>query len=201
MSIKNQFMDRRIVKSKKAMKSALITLMREKELKEISVSDIVRLADINRGTFYKHYQYVEDILNEMTDEVITELTDSYREPYKNKEVFELNQLTTSAIKVFDHILKYADFYSLMVQSKTLAGFQHRFCSVIKDLTLNDLKDSLPKPQINRELHVSYQAYAMLGLVLEWINGGFKYSSSYMAEQLLELIKQKQSNTTFKTSIS
>lgn len=198
MSIKNDYIDKRIVKSKKAMKDALLSLMQEKDFKEISISDIVRLADLNRGTFYKHYQFKEDLLSEIIDEVITDLVDSFRDPYKNKEVLEVDKLTTSAIKVFDHVSKYSNFYALIVQTNALAGFQQKFCNVLKELTLNDITDSLPTVKINRELHASYQAYAILGLIIEWVNGGYKYSSNYMAEQLLEIIKLNTSTSIIKT---
>jgi AcrR family transcriptional regulator len=198
MSIKVDYIDKRIVKSKKAMKEALLSLMQEKDFKEISISDIVRLADLNRGTFYKHYQFKEDLLSEIIDEVITDLVDSFRDPYKNKEVLEVDKLTTSAIKIFDHVSKYSNFYALIVQTNALAGFQQKFCNVLKDLTLNDITDSLPNVKIDRELHASYQAYAILGLIIEWVNGGFKYSSSYMAEQLLQIIKLSSSTSIIKT---
>ncbi|MBT2654005.1 TetR/AcrR family transcriptional regulator [Bacillus sp. ISL-18] len=180
------YFDRRIIKSKKAMKDALVSLMQEKDFKDITISDIVVSADLNRGTFYKHYQYKEDILNEIIDEVITNLIESYREPYKNIDMFEVNNLTTSAIKIFDHVSKYANFYSLIFQSDTLNGFERKLCAVLKDLALNDLIDCSPNRSINPELYASYQAYAILGLIIEWVTGGFKYSSSYMAEQLLEI---------------
>jgi AcrR family transcriptional regulator len=193
-------MDRRIIRSKKVMKNALLSLMLEKEFRETTVTDIVRIAEINRGTFYKHYHFTEDILKEITDEVISDLIDSFREPYKNMEVFELNKLTTSAIKVFEHVKRFADFYSLTVQTTTLAGFQHRFCSIFKELALNDFYYDLPNPKINTALNAGYQAYAIFGLIIEWINGGFKYSSSYMAEQLLEIIKHNQSGSVYKPRI-
>lgn len=198
MSIKNDYIDRRIIKSKKAMKDAMLSLMQEKDFKEISISNIVRKADLNRGTFYKHFQYKEDLLNEIIDEVIIDLVESYREPYKDIKLLEVNKLTTSAIKVFDHVSNYSSFYSLIVQTNALAGFQQKFCVVLKELTLTDLEDSLPNPKINRELHASYQAYAILGLIIEWINGGFKYSSIYMAEQLLEILKHNKTTSVVQT---
>ncbi|MEH7414588.1 TetR/AcrR family transcriptional regulator [Neobacillus drentensis] len=191
------YFDRRIIKSKKAMRDALISLMQEKDFKDITIMEIVETAELNRGTFYKHYQYKEDLLNEMIDEVITDLIESYREPYKNIDLFEVNNLTTSAIKIFDHVSKYANFYSLIFQSETLNGFERKLCTVLKDLALNDLIDCFPKPSINPELHASYQAYAILGLIIEWISGGFKYSPSYMAEQLLEILKHNQINSLVK----
>ncbi len=200
MSTKDNFLDRRIVKSKRAMRNAVLSLMQEKDFKEISISEIVRIAELNRGTFYKHYQYKEDILNEIIDEVISDLIKSFREPYKGRKTFEVNELTTSAIKIFDHVSNYATFYSLIVKSHTLAGFQHKFCSILKELAINDFHEEFQNTRIDRELHVSYQAYAILGLVIEWINGGFKYSSIYMAEQLLQMIKQNQSHSVLKPSL-
>jgi AcrR family transcriptional regulator len=200
MCIKNDNIDRRIVKSKKALKDAIILLMHQKDFKEIYITDIVQLADVNRGTFYKHYQYKEDLLKEIKEDVITDLIASYRNPYKDIETFEVNKLASSAIKVFDHVSKYANFYSLIIQSNALEGFQFRICTVLKGLALQDLNDYLPNPKINRELHASYQAYALLGLIIEWINEGFKYSSSYMAEQLLEIINSNLSNAVYKPTI-
>ncbi|MEH7381846.1 TetR/AcrR family transcriptional regulator [Bacillus sp. JJ1533] len=201
MSTNNDFLDRRIIKSKRAMKEAILALMNEKDFKEISVSDIVRVADLNRGTFYKHYQYKEDILHEFMEEVITDLIESYREPYKDVEILEIKKLSTSAVKIFDHVYKYASFYSHIVKTSTLTGFQNKFCTVLKDLVLSDLHNTLTDPKIDREIHANYQAYAILGMVTEWINGGFKYSPHFMAEQLLNIIKYNRADSVVKPMIN
>ncbi|MBF6633265.1 MAG: TetR/AcrR family transcriptional regulator, partial [Planococcus sp. (in: Bacteria)] len=62
--------DRRIDKSKSALKEALIFLMDEKEFKSITITEIVQSANLNRGTFYKHYQTQEELLNELIDDVL-----------------------------------------------------------------------------------------------------------------------------------
>lgn len=200
MSSNNDYLDRRIVKSKRAMKEAILGLMNEKDFKEISISDIVRMADLNRGTFYKHYQYKEDILNEVIDEVISDLIVSYREPYKGVEIFEIKKLSTSAVKIFDHVYKYANFYTHIVKTSTLTGFQNKFCTVLKELALSDLHDTYSDPKIDREIHANYQAYAILGMVIEWINGGFKYSPHFMAEQLLEIVRYNRADSIVKPVI-
>lgn len=82
MSIKEAGNDRRVRRTKKALKESLISLIQEKEFREISVKDIVQLADLNRGTFYKHYQYKEDLLEEVIDDVILDLIASYRDLIK-----------------------------------------------------------------------------------------------------------------------
>ena len=70
--------DRRISKSKTAMRNALIQLIEEKEFNKITVTDIVERADLNRGTFYKHYKSQTDILLELTEDIMEDLIQSYR---------------------------------------------------------------------------------------------------------------------------
>lgn len=193
--------DRRISRSKHLLKEALISLMKTKDFKGVTIKDIVDRADLNRGTFYKHYQYKEDLLEEIIEDVISDLITSYREPYKGEETFEVTKLTISSIKIFDHVEKHKEFYTLIVNSNTLLGFQNRICQILKDLALHDLTVPLPYTKINRELQASYHAYAILGMIMEWIRGGFKYSSTYLAEQLLEYIKQDKENAVYKLKVN
>ena len=46
--------DRRVRKTRSAIKSSFIELLNEKELEKITIQDIADRADINRGTFYLH---------------------------------------------------------------------------------------------------------------------------------------------------
>ncbi|AMM94410.1 TetR family transcriptional regulator [Peribacillus simplex] len=197
MSNNNTGIDRRIRKSKLALRDSLISLMQHKDFREISITDIVERADLNRGTFYKHYQYKEELLEEVMEDVIADLIISYREPYKNVDTFTINELTASVIKIFEHVANYANIYTLILKSNAWPKLLERICNELKKLPLEDLEDYRPNPKINKELASSYQAYAILGMIIEWVNTGFKYSADYMAEQLLEIIGNKPVNAVYK----
>ena len=47
--------DRRVIYTKRAIRDSFIALQQEKPIEKISVTEICKLADINRGTFYSHY--------------------------------------------------------------------------------------------------------------------------------------------------
>ena len=53
--------DKRIRRTKKLLRQALTRLMQQKDFQSITVTDVVREADINRGTFYAHYRDVYDL--------------------------------------------------------------------------------------------------------------------------------------------
>ena len=47
-------MDRRVIKTKRAIKKAFFALLAEKDLNDISVTDISRIAEINRKTVIQY---------------------------------------------------------------------------------------------------------------------------------------------------
>ena len=60
--------DRRVVRTRKAIRAAFLRLMQETEYRKITITAIAREADIDRKTFYLHYQSVEDLIDEIVRE-------------------------------------------------------------------------------------------------------------------------------------
>lgn len=56
--------DPRIRRSREALQTALFRLMQDQPYNNISVSDIVRQAGVNRSTFYAHYQDKDDLFRD-----------------------------------------------------------------------------------------------------------------------------------------
>lgn len=61
----NSKIDLRIRRTRSAIQDAFISLMREKEYAAITVTDISERADINRKTFYAHYETKEQLLAQL----------------------------------------------------------------------------------------------------------------------------------------
>ena len=59
--------------TKEKIKAAFIDLVHEKGFEAMTVSDIARRCDINRGTFYLHYVDKYDLMNKLEEEVMFDL--------------------------------------------------------------------------------------------------------------------------------
>ena len=57
--------DRRVVRTRKAIRKAFMRLMQETDYQKITITAIAREADIDRKTFYLHYRSVEDLIDEI----------------------------------------------------------------------------------------------------------------------------------------
>lgn len=66
-------LDRRSKYSIMVIRQALFELLETKDLDEITVVDICRKADVNRGTFYKYYRDVPDLYDKTEDSLVEEL--------------------------------------------------------------------------------------------------------------------------------
>lgn len=67
---------KQIEESKKLISEALLRLLKDKSLDEISISQIAQEAQIGRNTFYNHFQKKEDILNYMMHGILEEVKEA-----------------------------------------------------------------------------------------------------------------------------
>lgn len=89
-------MDRRIKYTKKVIKETLITLLNEKEINKITVSEICKIADINRATFYRYYLDVYDLLDKIKEEFVSELLIASN----NKDNYTISSFAKDLLTVF-----------------------------------------------------------------------------------------------------
>lgn len=186
MSKEELFLDIRIVKTKKTLKQALLGLLTEKKFKDITITDIVNRANINRGSFYNHFHSKDELLNYIVEDTVSDLIYAYRKPYLDKSPFNVAALTPASVQIFNSVKENAQFYTVIIKSDILYSVQDKLYEAIKELNEKDL--FMYSSKINRELVSSYLAHAVVGLIFKWVDSGFKYDSEYMAEQLLEMMK-------------
>jgi len=75
--------DIRIERSRQAIQSALLCLMREKEYDAITVKDLAEKAMINRKTFYAHYEGKEALFMAMMHDMFDEIFCTFMYPKPN----------------------------------------------------------------------------------------------------------------------
>lgn len=69
-SMKNGGIDRRIIKTRKAIRTAFKELVQQKDMSEITISELTKRANITRSTFYMYYDTVDGVRAEIENEII-----------------------------------------------------------------------------------------------------------------------------------
>ena len=55
--------------------AAFLELIQEKDINDITISDITRKACIDRTTFYRHSMSIDDLVTSLTQEMLWEMRD------------------------------------------------------------------------------------------------------------------------------
>lgn len=81
--------DRRTIKTKRAIRESFLELLKEKEVQQITVSELSRKADLGRGTFYLHYQDVFDLYEQLEKELFDQLGGLYDETFPSQDPLDM----------------------------------------------------------------------------------------------------------------
>ncbi|MCM3758006.1 TetR/AcrR family transcriptional regulator [Sporosarcina aquimarina] len=185
--------DLRVIKTKEALHNALLEVLDEKSLNAISISEICRRAKVNRGTFYLHYAQVEDLFEEYFKEITADLARSYQEPYRYVTVLKTEELNPDTIRIFHHIENYKRFYRIVFSKKVPILYYYLLFEEIKQLLLKD-QEAILHEDIDHELHCSYQANAIIGIIIDWYHKDFSYSAEYLNRQLVQIVNIQSGNS-------
>lgn len=126
--------DRRIRKTKSSIKQAFTKLLQEKDLEKITIRDITTRADINRGTFYLHYEDKYMLLADMEDEYISELTTYTQfDLLRGSSIEDIaNTFVNNILKnIFQHIHDNLEFYHTILQLERTSQLELKINEHIK----------------------------------------------------------------------
>ncbi len=170
--------DRRVKRTKKLLRDSLFTLLQQKSINEITVTELTDIADINRATFYFYYTDLLDMLAQIQNEAY--------------EMFEdvLNG-TENSVNSPEAFAKYIENILLFCKSNpTIAKFvitreynNNKVLTRIKKL----LAKNVPVAKENyaqddpRRFILNFALNALTGTVVDWMDDGMIIPPDVMAD--------------------
>lgn len=173
--------DRRTLKTKKLIRDALAVLMTDRELQKVTVKDITDLADINRGTFYKHYLDVYDLYEKTEQEILIEI---------GMLVLKLEELPPD--KIFSTLIDYIDenraIFRMIFSPNASQALRAKFGRCVDGLfrqiesekTGIDLNDSRLRYQ------TCYRSQGFIAVIALWVTEGFAEPKDIVVRTVSEL---------------
>ena len=109
------YCDKRILRSKADIKDAFLSLLYKKPFDQITISEIVRVANYNRGTFYANFYSKDNLLDEVIEDVLTEMVIQIRQPYKALKKVYMKELEPKNITLFTYFKENKKLYKSVVK--------------------------------------------------------------------------------------
>lgn len=156
--------DRRIRKTRQALRSGLTRLMREKPVNEISVRELAELCDINRGTFYLHYKDVYD----MVDKLQQELYENFSAMLARHHPVDESSTALMLIDLFRFIRDNKDLASAILGKYGNSAFIQRLTEDVQGMCAPLLSASGTTDLLRLRRYYSFIVHGAIGVVREWV---------------------------------
>lgn len=157
--------DRRVQKTKAAIREAFIALLEKKRIEEITVTELAREANIERKTFYLHYNNINDIVEEIEQVVVDMIDEATADvPVNSREYFA--QLTRIMSDNFD-------YFSTIMKDPKLVFFQGRSQKILRRALLEHYRKSTDLDPDHLELYADFYAAGISSIYIHWMQYGQK----------------------------
>ncbi|MBL7492569.1 TetR/AcrR family transcriptional regulator [Frankia sp. AgB1.9] len=172
-----QPLDRRSRRSRAAMEGALMRLVGERDLAQITVSDVTTLADVNRTTFYLHYSDVHDLAASACTAMFDEMISASPVLMPDDSPDEHRLAREALAGVLAHVGERADLYRALLGEDGSARvinylLQRLTIAVHVNLTEPDAETHANDPaSLPDDPAAAVLAGALLGLVIDWLRRG------------------------------
>lgn len=166
--------NKRRKESQKRIENIFINLLQTKDIKDITVSEICKLAKINRSTFYANYIDIYDLAEKLTEQLYTEFINVYKdEQDKRKHSYNFLKLYTH---IKDNQLFYKTYFKLDIdKSKPMSD-------AISDAEMIRFFGSSK----NKHYHIIFFKAGLNAVIKEWLANGCQESP----EEIDQIIKNE-----------
>lgn len=173
MNIKN---NKRRRESQEKIEKAFIELLQTREIKDITISELIKMAELNRSTFYANYIDIFDL----ADKTREKLENEFSNLFANYNYFNER---TGALKMFKHIKEnqifYKTYFKLCYDDKHL-------------ISIYDAKRA-EKEHVDSNLkyHIEFFRNGLNAIIKLWLADDCQESPEEMAEVLKSEYRGRQ----------
>ncbi|MGE5633523.1 MAG: TetR/AcrR family transcriptional regulator C-terminal domain-containing protein [Caulobacteraceae bacterium] len=167
--------------TKKALAASLKKLLEEKPLDKITVMDITEDCEVNRQTFYYHFENIYDLVEWI---YTTEATKALG----GKKTYDTWQ--QGFFQIFEYVLENKVFVTRTYHSINREHLERYLYNETYNLLIGVVEEKAAGMHVrddDKAFIAHFYKYAFVGLMLEWIGKGMKEEPSAIIERLSVLI--------------
>lgn len=176
---------RSAIRSRKLINEALADLLTEKPLDKITVTDVVRRADINRGTFYAHYKDIPDVVDHLIQQTFSVIRDAMIAQSTTDVNIEHTLLTTIQSILEEDL----SFCRKILNSSASAIMQSQLVAVVTEFMLEHKDRFYPGSQEEYQIAIRFCAGGLSNLYRDWFSGKLPYSLEELTQVGERLVRR------------
>lgn len=176
-------MDKRIMKTKRAIHAAMSKLLADKPIDEITVTELSEAAEINRKTFYNYYSSVYMVAEEMEDEIVARFDETLRR-------IDFDTLLKDPQTTFNTLARLIasdlDFYGNILTNRNQVIFLQKIISSLKERVMTLYASQISADAELVEYVLEYIVAGMVSVYQRWFISGMKTDIEMLSRQISTL---------------
>ncbi|WP_438498350.1 TetR/AcrR family transcriptional regulator [Paenibacillus sp. IHBB 3054] len=179
-------------KTKYLIQKSFLQVLEKKKFESTTIGDITKIAQINRGTFYLHYLDKFDLLDQMEEQLFSDIgnhIDELQSRYLPTRTFDIEQKQLADL-LFSFIEINVPILKIFLSDHGRAGFHIRFKDTFSEkvrFNLEQHESFYANLKVPMEYFLSFITSAFLGLIEQWIRNGLDKTPKEMTELYIEII--------------
>lgn len=169
--------DRRVIKTKHAIFKAFVELLNEKDVNQITITDIAKKANINRKTFYNYYSDAYEVMEEIENLTV--------------EAFINNMGTVKFTNMADFLTetvnKDLEFFNLLFKTNNRSFLIVKIVEALKEYVQKRIEESneldIPRFEVVSNFYLS----GVLSVYMNWFMNNYDQSIEEISALLTELV--------------
>lgn len=171
-------MDRRQIKTRNAIFTAFISLLSKKNFNQITVGEIIDIANIGRATFYAHFETKDYLLKELLKELFEHIFEAENgEENAHNHIFDCDEHDSVFLHLLIHLQNNDNNILELLSCQNNELFLGYFRDNLKELVRKQLSGfKLKKPDnLPDEFWINYIASSFVETIRWWVDGKMKES--------------------------
>lgn len=207
-------LDRRTRRTREALLHALLSLLREKPLSSISVTELTNMADVNRATFYTHYQDIFNMFDHLKQDICQTCMQMVELHTDEITGGEYGGILSEIYRFFD---QNEDLFGVVFSDGADTSFSDSLLEVVREVCMRNagIQQSVAKgikskgysaakakqtSQTVCNYQFDYIAGGVVNILSNWMSSGRKESVEQMVAITNACIKSLNPDGTYSSSI-
>lgn len=163
--------------TKEALETALLFLLEDKNLEQITISELVSKAGVSRNAFYRHYRSKEEIFTKLLSRTLHKI-------FRGLSQFDLKG---QVVQAWSYLLSEAKGHAQIFR----LAFQHQFHQLMTSTVAKRFRAYQRLCQKKSSSYAtSFFSNAIIAMLGKWISDGMVVSIEEMASMGLPLLPQQ-----------
>ena len=177
--------DRRIRRTKKVLTEALIDILKNKNIENVTISELAKKADITRATFYQYYRDPVEMLEIMQKGIACDL----QKIVERTEGGDARGFFSMLFEYFYEDSVKAEILSFSINNKT--GYE-KMGYYIHNKYMLRWKDKFIDESLKQyEYYRYYIVFGCIAVVENWVKGGMKETPEEMTNIAISLLPREK----------